>query len=146
MAGTRDVEAGGKPVPLPDQLTAAYWAAADEGRLAIQRCDACGRLVHPPEACCPRCNAALTGTVDVSGRGRVYSYTVVRDNVTRGFEAEAPYVVALVELTEQERLLVIANIVGATPDDVRVGAPVDVAFEEVAPGRRVPQFRLVDPA
>jgi uncharacterized OB-fold protein len=144
MAMTRDRPAAGKPVPQPDQLTAAYWAAADEGRLAIQRCDACGRLVHPPEAACPRCNAALASTVEVSGKGHVYSYTVVRDNVTRGFEGEAPHVVALVELAEQERLLVIANVIGAQPEDVAVGAPVEVTFEEVAPGRRIPQFRLVD--
>lgn len=132
----------GKPLPLPDDLTAPYWEGVARQELCIQRCRSCRTFVHPPESLCPACNSPELGFEAMSGRGRVYSFTVVRDNVTRGFEAEVPYVVALVELAEQKRLIVVTNLPGANPAEVRVGAPVVVDFEARS-GMAIPQFRLV---
>ncbi|MCC6383086.1 MAG: OB-fold domain-containing protein [Dehalococcoidia bacterium] len=131
----------GKPVPLPDDLTAPYWEGAGRRELCIQRCCRCRTFAHPPESLCPACNSPELRFEAVSGRGRVYSFTVVRDNVTRGFEAEVPYVVALVELAEQKRLIVVTNLPEADPERVRVGSPVVVDFE-ARDGMTVPQFRL----
>ena len=134
-----------KPIPAPDALTEPYWDAARREVLAIQRCSDCRLYIHPPDAVCPACNSEALAFETVSGRGRVYSYTVVRDNVTRGFEDQAPYVVALIELEEQERLIVVTNLLGLAPDRVRVGLPVAVEFEAIGEGIRLPQFRVVAP-
>jgi uncharacterized OB-fold protein len=67
----------------------------------------------------------------------VLTYTVVHQPPSPAFAA--PYVLAVIELLEGPRMM--ANVVGCSPDDVRVGAPVEVTFEprgEVA----IPQFRL----
>jgi uncharacterized OB-fold protein len=130
----------GKPLPLPDAVTAPYWQAAAERRLAVQYCDRCRQFIHPPEPYCPRCQNEGLRFEQVSGEGSVYSYTVVRDNATRGFEEMGPYVVALVELKEQPRLTLVANILGAAIDDVRVGMPVRVTWEEAGEGVVLPQF------
>lgn len=76
--------------------------------------------------------------VDVSGRGTVYSYTVIRQNFSRAFRALLPYVVALVDLDEGPRLM--TNIVGCDPGAVRIGLPVRVRFEPVSDEAWLPCF------
>ena len=130
----------GKPIPLPDAVSAPYWQATAERRLTIQYCDTCQRYIHPPEPYCPRCQNANLRFQQVSGEGSVYSFTIVRDNSTVGFEQAGPYVVAIVELKEQPRLNVVADIVGAPVEAVRVGMPVRVTWEEIGDGVVLPQF------
>jgi len=131
---------GTKPVPVPDALTAPFWEAANRGVLAIQHCAACERYIHPPEALCPDCQAPDLAFREVSGRARVYTHTVVRDNVTQGFAQDEPYVIGIIELAEQERLLVVANVVGIAPEEVHVGMPVRVTFERLTESIALPQF------
>ncbi len=129
-----------KPVPVPDELTAPFWEAANRGVLAIQHCTACERYVHPPEAVCPDCEASDLTFREVSGRARVYTHTVVRDNVTQGFAEDEPYVIGIIELVEQERLVLVANVVGVAPEDVRIGMPLRVTFERLTDEIALPQF------
>jgi hypothetical protein len=68
--------------------------------------------------------------VEASGRGTVYSYTVIRQQYARPFRDWVPYVVALVDLEEGPR--VMTNIVGCEPDAVRVGMAVRATFEAVS--------------
>ncbi len=129
-----------KPVPVPDELTAPFWEAANRGVLAIQHCAACERYVHPPEAVCPHCQAANLAFREVSGRACVYTHTVVRDNITRGFAEGEPYVIGIIELVEQERLVLVANVVGVAPEEVRIGMPLRVTFERLTDDIALPQF------
>jgi hypothetical protein len=73
----------------------------------------------------------------VSGRGKVYSYTVVRRASSRAF-ADAPYVLAIVELAEGPRMT--TNIV-APPENVRVEMPVQVFFDDVTPDHTLVKFK-----
>ena len=129
-----------KPVPVPDELTAPFWEAANRGVLAIQHCTACERYVHPPEAVCPYCQAPELTFREVSGRARVYTHTVVRDNITRGFAEGEPYVIGIIELVEQERLVLVANVVGVAPEEVEIGMPLRVTFERLTDDIALPQF------
>src|SRR5438105_6793014 len=103
----------GKPIPLPDEITAPFWEATRQGRLAIQRCPACGFYIHAPQVVCPRCGNEALEVRDVSGRGTVYSFTVVRESATRGFEP--PYLIGFVELEEQPGLIYLTNLVEVEP-------------------------------
>jgi hypothetical protein len=78
--------------------------------------------------------------VDASGRGTIYSYTVIRQNFSRAFRDLLPYVVALVDLDEGPR--VMTNIVNCDPADVRIGAAVQVRFEPVSDEAALPFFEL----
>jgi uncharacterized OB-fold protein len=71
----------------------------------------------------------------------VYSFTVIRQNFSRSFRHLIPYVVALVDLDEGPRLM--TNLVGVEPEDVRIGMPVRVTFEEVSDDASVPLFEPV---
>jgi uncharacterized protein len=130
-----------KPLPVPDELSHAYWDAARHRQLVIQRCGACGRWVHYPKAACPKCGSADLRPTPVSGRGLVYTFTVSHYLGAPGFEKEMPYVVVLVELEEQEGLRVVGNLRDCPRDQVRVGMPVEVLFEDVTSEVTLPQFR-----
>lgn len=126
------------PVPVPDADSRPYWTAAAEGRLALQRCTSCDRLVWYPRARCPRCHGDRLTWETLSGAGTVHAFTVVYRPADPSLEDAVPYVVALVDLAEGARLM--TNIVGCEPGDVRIGMAVRVLFREVADGIALPLF------
>jgi uncharacterized OB-fold protein len=129
-----------KPTPEATPLSERYWAACAEDRLLIQRCEACGLAVFFPRRWCPGCGSPRLADEAASGAGPIYSFSVVAQAAIESYAHDVPYVVALVELAEGPRIM--ANVIGCDPSDVRVGAPVTVAFEERANGIKVPQFEL----
>lgn len=129
-----------RPAPRPDPESEPFWAATRRGELLVQRCTACGHCQLYPRAHCLSCRGPVEWTTS-SGRGTVYSYTVIRQNMSRSFRHLLPYVVALVDLDEGARLM--TNVVGCEPSDLRVGAPVQVRFEPVSEEAALPCFELV---
>jgi uncharacterized OB-fold protein len=115
-------------LPDSDPETAAYWEAAEEGRLVIKGCRACGHVFFYPRAHCPRCWSADTEWREASGQGTVYTFTVIHQNDLPPFRDRVPYVVAIVELEEGVRMT--SNVEGCPPEDVECGMPVQVAFRE----------------
>jgi len=114
-----------------------FWDGVKEHAIRIQRCDACGALRHPPRPMCPACNSLAWSTVDASGRGTVYSFVMPRHPPFPWFEGT--YIVVLVELEEGVRI--VSNLCGVEPDDVAIGMPVEVFYEEFDGGLVLPQFR-----
>jgi uncharacterized OB-fold protein len=126
------------PVPASDERNRPFWEAASEGRLVLPRCAACGELMAPPVANCKACLVDRFDWVVASGRGSIYSFIEYQRSWLRDFDAHLPYVVAIVELEEGPRL--ITMLVGETSDWVRIGARVQVAFQERGVGAKVPVF------
>ncbi len=127
--------------PLPDARGAAhrYWRAAAERRLEIPFCEACGRAVFYPRDFCPSCGGDRVVWRRLSGRGEVYSFTVVHRHPDPAFRERVPYVVALVDLVEGARLM--TEIVDCPPAEVRVGLLVTVDFRPVSADVALPVFR-----
>ena len=131
-----------RPLPVRDDLNRHYWDGAQRDALVILRCTSCGSYVHPPRQPCPRCRNDVLEPTEVSGRGRVYSWSVMHSPGNPGFDDKLPYTVLVVELDEQPRLITIGNLVDGAPDDLEVGAPVEVTFEKVTDDVTLPQWRL----
>jgi uncharacterized OB-fold protein len=112
-------------VPELDVLATPFWTGGADGSLHVARCAACGYYNHPPTAYCMRCLSKDVAPVPVSGRGTVLSFTVNHQQWVAG---QAPYVVAIVGLQEQDGLRLTTNIVGCAPADVAIGMPVAVRF------------------
>jgi uncharacterized protein len=131
-----------RPVPVPDPETEGFWAAAASHVLAIQRCTNCGWYAYPPNIVCSGCLAPEPSFrfEPVSGRGRVTTWTVVHHAFLPAFAADVPYVVAEVELEEQEGLRMVTRLVDARPADLAIGTPVEVGFDDVAAGIAIPHF------
>jgi uncharacterized OB-fold protein len=132
-----------RPTPVPDGLSAPYWQAARQGRLVIQRCQACGTYHHPPLTMCTQCQSENLGYEPVSGKGTIYTSTITHDARTPAFAARQPYAIVWVELDEQPRLRVLTNMPDTPLDQVKIGAKVEVTFEEIAPDVTIPQFTLI---
>lgn len=128
MAEPRIIEAQ-HPRMLPelDDENRPYWTGGADGHLLIRRCSDCARWVHPPAAACPGCGGQ-TVPQPVSGRGSIFSFTVNEQQFHP--DVPPPYDIAIVVLDEQDDLRVITNIVGCELDELVVGMPVQVAFEQ----------------
>jgi len=134
-----------KPQPRVTEVTRPFWEGANERELMIQRCadPACGKAVFYPRVCCPFCQSPDLTWFKASGMGRIISHTTVFRTHHDGFNGEAPYVFAAVELAEGP--CVYAQIPEAPTDERSlIGEPVAVDFIQHGPGRRMPVFRLLN--
>jgi uncharacterized OB-fold protein len=129
-------------LPAPeDDAVAAFWAHCNKGELRFQRCSSCGAWRHIPRLLCAACGSdAFTWELS-SGRGRLHSWTVTHQPLIRDFAETTPYVVAIVELDEGVRLA--AGVRELPLEALALELPVTAVFEEVAPGVRLPFFRLL---
>lgn len=136
------------PVPLPviTDENRPFWEGCRQGRLLLQFCDACRQYQFYPRLYCMHCRAnGASGAsglrwVEASGRGTLYSYTVIRQNKSAEFRERVPYNVAIIQLEEGPRMM--SNIVDAEPEDLRVDAPVLVVFDPVSHEISLPRFRI----
>ena len=128
-----------RPIPEVSPALAPYFAAARAGRLVVQRCTGCGALRFPPRELCSACLATEAAWQEVSGRGEIFSYYVMHQIYHPGFAAEVPYAVVVVKLEEGPKLT--SNVVDCPLDEITIGMPVEVVFEELSPEVTLPKFR-----
>jgi hypothetical protein len=95
---------------------------------------------HYHRILCTGCGADRLTEVDASGRGSVRSFTVIRRAVSSAFDADVPYVVALVELAEGPTMM--SNLVESPLERICIGAPVELTFERRSDAINIPQFRV----
>lgn len=128
------------PAPRANSTSAAHFAAAREGRLALPFCQSCSKFHWPLRAHCPHCKGRDEPVWrQAGGTGTVAAYSTVVRAVNPELGDDAPYVIAFVELDEGVRLL--TNIVGAKPEEVRCGLRVRCRFEaSMDPELWVPVF------
>jgi uncharacterized OB-fold protein len=122
-----------RQIPAPRVLpeSQAYWTAADEGRLLVKKCKACGEFHHYPRDVCPYCLSVDTEWRQAAGTGTVYSFS------TMG-KGEATYTLAFVTL--EEGVTLMTNLVDCDPSTVAIGQPVRVVFKPSEGGHAVPMF------
>ena len=94
-----------------------------------------------PRIACPHCFSDKVEWVQASGKGTVYSYTVVTNNAPSAFIQDMPFVIAIVKLEEGVQML--SNIVECDPEDVSCDMPVEVIFEKLNQDFTLPKFRPV---
>lgn len=127
------------PKPTPDGDSGPFWEAARRGELLIQQCRACQAYIFYPRSICPHCFSADIAWVVSSGRGRIYSYTVVH-RAFGPFAEETPYVVAIIQLEEGVRMM--SRVLGDRAD-IAIDRPVEVVFREMDDGEwTLPYFQL----
>ncbi len=126
-------------VPPADELTAGWWAATREHRLAVQVCDSCAGVQHPPRAVCTHCGRSDRLTLqDASGGGEVDSYTVVHQAPAPN--VEVPYVIARVRL--DEGVVLLTRLEGREDlESWRIDERVVLDWVDLPDGRALPVFR-----
>lgn len=126
-----------------------FYDAAKRHELRIQQCAECGKFRFPPQLMCPSCRSAKSQWSQVSGRGTIHTFTVVRGYEPRSvpmfsWPAERyPIVVVIVELPDADGTHIVSNMVDCDPEVLEIGMPVEVVFEDVTDEITLPKFRLV---
>jgi uncharacterized OB-fold protein len=128
-----------RPVPEVSPILAPFFAAARERRLVVQRCAGCHALRFPPRELCSTCLATDATWETVSGRGEIFSYNVMHQIYHPGFANEVPYAVVVVKLAEGPKMT--SNLVDCPLDEITIGMPVEVVFDDISPDVTLPKFR-----
>jgi uncharacterized protein len=125
------------PDDLPE-LHEPFWESIRQHAARLQRCDQCGTFRFIPTEICARCGSEDATWTLISGRGVVYTFTVVHRAPTPAYQAEAPYVIVHVEMEEGPRM--ISNLLGVDPTAVRIGQPVQLVYEDQEDGTSLYKF------
>lgn len=132
--------------PLPNMAppinpdSKPFWDATAEDKLLLPRCDQCSTVIWYPREFCPACGSLDVSWFEASGRGSVYSFSIVRKGENM-YTAAAPYVLAYVELEEGPRIM--TNIVDCEVEEVAIGQAVSVVFHDTGQGQKLPRFAPV---
>jgi len=122
------------PAPTPTPETEPFWQAAREGRFLIRVCRTCERAHWYPRALCPFCFSENTEWREASGRGSIYTFSIMR-------RAKEPYAIAYVKLDEGPTMM--TNIVDCDFENIAIDQQVELVFRETEDGPPVPVFRPV---
>jgi uncharacterized OB-fold protein len=119
----------GHILPVADEMSAAYWDACARHVLTLPRCSDCGEFTLPPDISCPNCQSLdpRFAFEEVSGRGTIRTWTVIRHSFLSGFDL--PFL-----------------LVDGPDTPIRIGDAVAVTFDDLAPGVAVPAFTLAGAA
>lgn len=115
--------------PLIDYDNQGFWDGVKRHELVFQKCQDCGAFVHPPRPMCPHCQSLKKQWVPSSGKGEIYSWVNIVFPKAAYPGIKVPYAVILVEMEEGVR--VISNIVDVEPQDIQIGMPVEVVFDDI---------------
>ncbi len=119
------------PAPSVSDETRVYWDGASAGKLMVRRCKTCGEAHHYPRAHCPYCFGVDVEWIEASGKGTLYSYSVMR-------RAPVPYALAYVKLAEGPTMM--TNIVDCDFDKLKCDQAVKVVFKATEGGPALPVF------
>jgi uncharacterized OB-fold protein len=132
-----------KPLPIPHGESQLYWDKAKEHELWLRRCKACEKAYFYPRDISPCCFSKDTEWIQASGKATLHTFTIVHRSPYPGFQADAPFVTAIVELGEGP--MMATNIVGFSgepePDDLAIGMALKVVFDDVTDEVTLPKFK-----
>jgi len=127
----------GIPLPRPTALSKPHWEGCQAGVLRVQRCRDCAEYVFVPQPVCTNCLAETLEWVDSSGRGTLYSYTIIHRPQQPAFDV--PYVAIIVEMEEGWHML--SNLKEAPLEVIEIGMRLEVLFERMSEEITLPYFR-----
>lgn len=118
-----------KAIPVPTPETQPFFDGCAAGELRLQRCTDCGRPYFYPRPVCPHCGSRRVEWFTASGDATLYSY-VINHRPAPGFEDDAPYAIAVVQLAEGPRMMTSITGVPNTPEALELDMPLHVRFEQ----------------
>jgi len=126
-------------LPVLEGHSADFYGFCKQGELRFQRCTDCSAWRHVPRELCAECGSWAWEWALSSGKGRVFTFTVVGRALHPAFAEAVPYAPTVVEMEEGVRLL--SRVEGVAPDALEIGLPVQVDFDPVTDEISLPIFR-----
>ncbi|CAB1370125.1 Zn-ribbon domain-containing OB-fold protein [Denitratisoma oestradiolicum] len=128
-----------KPLPALEGLSKEFYDWCRQGELRFQRCKCCGTFRHVPREICAQCSSFDWEWVRSSGKGTIFTWTVVARALHPAFGNAAPYAPVVVEMEEGVRVL--TQMLDCPPEELKIGMPVQVEFRAVTDAVTLPYFR-----
>ncbi len=131
-----------RPLPTVTEDSEEFWKSTHEHAMKLQKCDNCGRFWYYPGPICHYCASREFTWTPVSGRGNIYSYSVLERAKGNPFEDDVPISIILVRLAEGP--VMMSNLID--DDDhtrIAVDLPVEIDYEDVNDEITLPVFRPV---
>jgi len=130
--------------PLPQPITAEtkpFWDGLREQKLMLPKCGDCSRVFFYPRIICPHCQSRNVGWIQGSGRGKLHSFEIAYQTISRAFKVKPPYVLAMIELEEGPRML--SNLIDIEPDPkkIKCDMPVEIVYQKMTDEVTLPLFR-----
>lgn len=122
-----------------DRDNIAHYHGLLEQRLLINRCQTCGYWIYPHRPLCPECLSWDVAPMEVSGRGKLFSYTLIHQTRDPKVFLDEPMPVAAVELAEQEGLRYLSSIVNCPAHKLRYDMALQLVWID-QDGILVPAF------
>jgi uncharacterized OB-fold protein len=132
-----------KPIPDPDPTNQVFFDGANEGKLMLPRCTTCNKVHFYPRILCPYCHSSQIEWFEASGTGFIHTYAV-QHRAFGGWADEAPFVTAYIDLAEGDRIFtVLRGVDPEKPEEIEIGAKVQVEFEQATDEIAIPFWRVV---
>lgn len=132
-----------KPLPNVKEKFQEYWAGCKQHKLTVQKCRACGTYRWYPRPVCGNCGSTDTEWAEVRGRGTIYSYSTIHRPPAPEFKDDVPYTIAIVALDDYPEIRIAMRLLDTKPEDVKIGIPVEVVFQDVTPEVTLPMWKPV---
>ena len=129
-----------KPVPVATPESDFFWDKTRKHELWIQKCVDCDTAFFYPRMICPDCLEDKIEWFKTSGKGFLYTY-MINHRPPPGFEDEAPYAIAIVQLDEGPRMMTIIVGIENTPENLVLDMPLEVVFEDIVDDMSLPKWR-----
>ena len=130
-----------KPIPVPQVESDVYWQGAKKHELWLRNCNDCGNAYFYPRDISPCCFSRNTGWVQASGNATLFTYAIVHRAPHMGFVGDVPFVTAMVELEEGPIMPTNIVIDDPTPENLQIGMPLEVVFEDITDDIALPKFK-----
>ncbi|HTR86452.1 MAG TPA: Zn-ribbon domain-containing OB-fold protein [Reyranella sp.] len=127
-----------RPLPTPTRESQPYWDGLREGKLMLQHCSSCGKARHYPRPVCPHCFSLESEFKPAPLTGKLHTWTVCHHPFNFFFKAQAPYIVALVDMEAGVRIN--AQLRGLDAASLKIGQPLRLAFEPATAEITLPYF------
>jgi len=136
---TQTTETYDKLVPTPSIDSQPYWDGLKEHKLKLQKCANCGKIRHYPRPVCDSCWSMEVDWIEASGKGTVHSWTVSHHAFLPAYKKELPLILVTVDLEEGVRMN--SQLRDSKPEDLKLGMPVEVIYEDATDDLTLPMFR-----
>ena len=130
-----------KPLPILDTDTRDFWESCRRHAMALQQCLSCKAFRYPPRSLCPHCHSPEAEWNPIRGKGEVYVSLVMWRSYGPAWEHDVPYNISLIDLDEGVRIW--SNVIGCPAEEVKIGDPVAISYEDVTDDITLPKFRKV---
>ena len=134
-----DVKSYKLPLPRARGRAAEFYAFCKKHELCFQRCSDCGTWRHIPRDMCAKCSSFNWEWQRSSGKAKLFSWTTATQPMMPQFAESVPYSPAVVELEEGVRM--VTWLIGVKPEELELGMPLQVAFDDVTPEVTLPKFK-----